>query len=101
MLVEQYPKEKLQEILENDWHPYPTATERDGWDSLPDGIRQAYIARGEQSLSFAWPSLTATSFLDHVRTGTRTRYQAERNQRRNALANLLLFSMSQQKKYRW
>lgn len=90
MLVEQYPKEKLQDILVDAWHPYPKASERDGWDSLPDGIRADYIARGEASLDFEWPTLTATSFLDHVRTGNRSRHQAERNQRRNALGNLLL-----------
>lgn len=90
MLVEKYPIEKLQETLVKDWHPYPNVDERDGWDALPESIRNVYVERGEKSLAFVWPSLTATSFLDHVRTGNRTRFQAERNQRRDALANLVM-----------
>lgn len=90
MLNAQYPLEKLKDILVDTWHPFPTAGERVKWEGLPQGIRDAYIARGEKAIGFDWPSLTATSFLDHVRTGNRTRFQAERNQRRNALADLVM-----------
>ncbi|MFT5366248.1 MAG: hypothetical protein ACI8V2_001195 [Candidatus Latescibacterota bacterium] len=90
MLAEQYPVEKLREILVDEWHPYPTVNEREGWDGLPESIRKVYIERGEKALKFDWPSLIATSILDHVRTGNRSRFQAERNKRRNALADLVL-----------
>jgi hypothetical protein len=90
MLSERFSFEKLNDILVAEWHPFPTANERDKWEDLPQGIRGAYIARGEKALDFNWPSLTAISFLDHVRTGNRTRYQAARNDRRNALAHLVM-----------
>ncbi|MGA1196746.1 MAG: heparinase II/III domain-containing protein [Candidatus Latescibacterota bacterium] len=90
MLSERFSFEKLNDILVAEWHPFPTANERDKWEDLPQGIRSAYIARGEKALDFNWPSLTAISFLDHVRTGNRTRYQAARNDRRNALAHLVM-----------
>ena len=90
MLVEKYPVEMLREKLVQNWHPFPSVDERDGWAALPESIRSVYVERGEKALDFAWPSLTATSFLDHVRTGNRTRFQGERNQRRNALADLVM-----------
>jgi len=90
MLSERYSLEKLNDLLVAEWHPFPTAGEREKWEHLPQGIRDAYITRGEKSLGFDWPSLTATSFLDHVRTGNRTRYQAERNNRRHALGHLVM-----------
>lgn len=90
MLAEQFGTDKLEQILVNDWHPFPTVDEREGWDSLPGQIRKAYVARGEEALDFDWPCLPATLFLDHVRTGNRTRFQNERNKRRGALADLIL-----------
>jgi hypothetical protein len=75
MLAEKYPLEKLREILVEEWHPYPTAEEREAWDGLPDPIRKAYIDRGGGAHAFDWPALTATAFLDHFRTSNRSRFQ--------------------------
>ena len=92
MLAELYPLEKIREILapRNAWHPYPTADERAGWEALPEKIRKGYVARGEESLNFGWPVLPAALFLDYARTGNRSRFQAQRNARRHALADLVL-----------
>ncbi len=90
MLAEKYPIEKLRESLVEEWHPYPRATERGPWEKLPDRLRKVYIERGESALDFAWPVLPATLFLDYAVTGNRTRYQAERNKRRQSLGHLVL-----------
>ena len=90
MLTEKYSKEMLKSSLVDSWHPYPDAADRGSWEALPDPMRKAYVARGEEALSFDWPTLPATLFLDHVRTGNRSRYQNERNKRRTALGHLVL-----------
>ncbi|MCH2662988.1 heparinase II/III-family protein [bacterium] len=90
MLSEIYTVAKLKEVLADAWHPYPKARERERWDALPEGLRQVYVARGESVLDQEWSILSASLFLDFARTGNRTRFQAERNKRRNALGQLLL-----------
>jgi len=92
MLAELYPLKKIREILvsRESWRPYPTANERAGWEALPEKIRKGYVLRGEGSLDFGWPVLPAALFLDYARTGNRSRFQAQRNARRHALANLVL-----------
>jgi hypothetical protein len=90
MLAEKYPVDRLQSSLVDSWHPHPTVSERNQWDSLPDAIRKVYIQRGEDVLEFDWPSLQATRFLDYARTGNRSRFQGDRNGRRNALGHLVL-----------
>ncbi|MGN6758084.1 MAG: heparinase II/III domain-containing protein [Thermomicrobiales bacterium] len=72
------------------WHPYPQAADRDGWAALPAETRSAIVARAEQHLGMAWPPLPATLFLEYVRDGNRTRYQAPYHARRVTLAQLVL-----------
>ncbi|MBN2290216.1 MAG: hypothetical protein JXQ83_12855, partial [Candidatus Glassbacteria bacterium] len=40
-----YPLESLQRMLVQplQWHPYPTVSERDFWESLPGAARSEYI----------------------------------------------------------
>ena len=90
MLAEKYTTEKLLTALVDSWHPYPTVGERDEWALLPNTLRKVYIERGENEMEFAWPSLQAARFLDYARTGNRSRFQADRNQRRQALGHLVL-----------
>jgi hypothetical protein len=90
MLAEKYPIDTLKESLVNHWHPFPKASEREKWDALSGSIRSEYVRRGERALAFEWQSLPATLFLDYFRTGNRTRFETERNNRRNALGHLVL-----------
>jgi len=92
MLSQRYPIDTLRPLLHprEEFHPYPTAGERGPWEALPESLREAYVRRGAAALEFGWPVLTAARFLEFVREGNRTRYQAERNARRGALARLVL-----------
>ena len=84
--------EKMKENLQHrqDWHPFPTADEREPWTSLPQASRQALIARGENCLNYDWPSLPATLFLEFVHTGNRRNYERPSFARRNTLCNLVI-----------
>lgn len=73
-----------------EWVPFPNATDRATWDTLPHEERARLIATAETRLGFAWPELPATTFLDFARNGDRQRFEARHFARRYALADLVL-----------
>ena len=92
MLSEKYCMDRLREILvpREAWHPYPTRDERKAWESIPQDIRQAYIARGDTCLGFDWQPFRATLFLEMAKSGSRALYGKHRQGHRDALGALVL-----------
>lgn len=92
LLSPRYPAETLSTVLlpRQEWHPYPVLTEREAWEGLPQAVRKAYIAQGEEALEGAWPQLTATRYLEYARVGNRSRYQDLYHGRRSRLGSLVL-----------
>ena len=72
------------------WHPFPKISERDRWTALAPAVRAAYVREAEHLLHTDWPTPRATTFLEFVRTGDRSRYQAVSYGRRQQLATLVL-----------
>jgi hypothetical protein len=87
-----FPPEKLKEIIApaSDWHPYPKAGERGAWLELPEKVRIAYIRQAEKHLGCEWETPKASVFLEFVRNGNRTNFQAISYARRAKLAQLVL-----------
>src|SRR5438046_2701566 len=71
------------------FHPFPAASERAGWDALPQDARAALIAKGEAQLKMPWDVLPASLFLEYKRIGNRSHYEAVRNRRRNKVEQLV------------
>jgi hypothetical protein len=92
LLAEEYPQDTLEQLItpRSEWHPFPTIEDPDALEAVPPRIRQAYIDQGEEALDEEWERLPATLFLEFVRTGNRSRYQALRGDRRERLADLVL-----------
>lgn len=92
MLSQTYTEEKLKSILitRENWHPYPTAEDRDGWESISDSVRKAHMARGESALGYEWPTVLAVRYLDFVRDGDRSRHSSISNGRRVFLLGLVI-----------
>ena len=65
--------------------PGPAAADRAAWEALPDDVRAALIAEGEQALAIPYPSLPATLYLDYHRTGQRTPFEDSYFARRRLL----------------
>jgi len=72
------------------YRPFPPAQHRSAWEALPAELRAAQIAGGEQHLGCAWPPLPATFFMEFVRTGDRSHFEALSFDRRRALAALVV-----------
>lgn len=92
MLVQKYLPASLETLLipREDWHPYPTVGEREMWEALPETVRQALIAQGEEALGSEWPHTLAVRYLDYARDGNRSRYEGAHFGRRGMLASLVL-----------
>lgn len=70
--------------------PSPAASDRSFWDGLSSDLKARLVKNGETYLNFTYPSLTATDYMDFLRTGNRDRYQDKQFLRRTALNALVL-----------
>jgi hypothetical protein len=91
-LSKKYPLESLKKMLipAAQWKPYPTAADRSAWEALPDTVRKAHLAYGEQALAREWPRLAATNYLKFARVGNRDQYEAPNFARRDILGTLVI-----------
>lgn len=92
LLSGRFTPEKLKEILVSvqDWHPFPKASEREGWEKVPENVRAAHIRQGEKHLNCDWETPKASVFLEYVRNGNRSNFQRISFNRRAKLAELVL-----------
>ena len=77
-------------LAESKWHPYPTISEREKWDLIPDSIRNVCIDKAEKLTGQQWQILPANIFLDFARNGNRSRYEDIFFERRQRLTTLIL-----------
>ncbi len=91
ILTGRYTADDIRRVLipRDKWQPYPrTASE---WRSrLPSGVVDELIKKGEQYLGKDVPAVSATLFLEYVRNGNRSNYEARSFARRNQLMDLVL-----------
>ena len=59
-------------------------------DSVPESMRQSYIAFGEQYLNKEWSSLSVSVFAEYKKTGNRTHYEGLMFEKRRQLAALVM-----------
>lgn len=84
--------DRLEQILipRDEWKPFPTASERDAWQAIPEAVRKAHVRLGEEALEYEWAPLPASLFLEYARSGNRSNYEGVRRERRNRLVDLTL-----------
>jgi hypothetical protein len=92
LLAKTFPLEFLHEVLPEPgaWRPYPKAGDAAGWEKVPAAVRAAHVRRAEKHLGAAWIVPRASMFLDFVRDGNRSRFEAVSFGRRQRLADLVL-----------
>lgn len=73
----------------DEWHYFPPTSDRKAWESLPDEVKETIITNGDEALSFDWPNLPASVYLEFTRNGNRSNYQAIYFNRRSQLASLV------------
>jgi len=92
LLSGKYPPEKLEQIIQSaaNWHPYPTISDRAGWEKILPATRTAQIERATHHLNREWPMAPATTFLEFMRNGNRENYQQISFDRRVRLTELVI-----------
>lgn len=58
-------------ITDNSWNKYPDYKNRAFWEKLPANIREEYISKAEGYLTYNWPAVKATDYLEFIRSGDR------------------------------
>jgi hypothetical protein len=58
-------------VTDNSWNKLPGYTDRKFWESIPDNLKKEYIARAEELLTYNWPVVKATDYLEFIRSGAR------------------------------
>ncbi len=91
LLSGRYSGDFIKENVEgsSEYKPLPPCGDK-AWNVIPESERDTIIREAEQYLGFDYPILKASVYLDFVRNGNRTRYQAVYSERRDALAALLM-----------
>ncbi len=70
--------------------PYAPLTDRSAWDNLDASWKEQTLALGRKYLGFSYPYISATDFMEFLRTGNRTRFEDKSFSKRHALSALVL-----------
>ncbi|MHA4808421.1 heparinase II/III domain-containing protein [Flavitalea flava] len=90
-LLHRFSKETILQSLipPGSWHPFPQSPE--GWKKvLEDTVIQGLIRKGEEAQQKNFSPLSATLWLEFVRTGNRVDFEAKSFAKRNQLMDLVL-----------
>lgn len=89
--------EKAGDSLPGTYNPFPALSDRNHWDNISDDVSTKYIKSAEEYLTFDFPVLKATDFMEYHRTGNRTGYQNLYGHRRHALNIAMLAELFENK----
>lgn len=84
-------------LSKTELRPFPLKTDRSYWENIDPNIQQYWIQRGEAALQQSWNILPATLFLEYVKIGNRSNYEAVVVKRRANLAALLMAEIFENK----
>ena len=98
-LTELYAELKDKNVFRpgGEWFPYPSYTDRQGWDNLIGDSKEYLIRSGDKYLNYTWQSVPATAYLAYERTGERGVMEAPLKENRIALSALTLAELAEGK----
>ena len=68
--------------------------------TLPDSVKARLVKEGDKGLTYDWPALPASLYLDYKITGTRYNFERKNNERRKILNELAVAAIiTKDKKY--
>ena len=99
LLSGKYTAAQLKTVLipQAQWTPFPKTSDRAAWARADAATMKAILTRANTLINYTWPSIPATKSLLIERTGNRSEYQAIANEKRSALAALLLAEIYENK----
>ncbi len=88
-------KESL--VMNQKWVPYPSYSDRAGWDAMLGEYKPQLIALGEKHLDFDWLVLRATDYLEYNRSGNRHAQEDRMAKNTEALSSLMVAELAEGK----
>lgn len=82
-------------VMNQEWVPYPSYSDRAGWDELMGEHKDAFIALGEKYLGFEWLVLRATDYLELERSGNRYAQEDRMAKNAEALSRLMMAELAE------
>ena len=79
------------------WFPYPSYTDREGWNKILGAHADFLIRSGEKYLDYKWQSIDATAYLAYERTGERQIMENPLKENRLALNALIMAELAEGK----
>jgi hypothetical protein len=79
------------------WVPYPSYQDRQGWNRLLGEWKDEFIRRGEKRLDYEWSVVRATDYMEFERSGNRRIMEDPFGRNNNAIADLLMAEMAEGK----
>lgn len=92
MLCEKFLNANLKEKVTSieDFTPFPKASDRIYWSSIPEELSKPLIKNAEKYLNYTWPPLTATMYMEFVRNGSYKNYDTTYLNRRTTFGTLVI-----------
>lgn len=84
-------------VAKDKWVPYPSYQDRKGWSDFLGKQQGDYIKNGEAYLNYKWQVITATDYLEYLRSGSRTIMETPFNQNLTAISNLFFAELAEGK----
>lgn len=99
MLLDKYRELYDESVFCHDgsWLPYPSYTDREGWDKMLGSHASYLVSQGEKYLDYKWQNVPATAYLAYERTGERNVMQEPLKSDRIALNTLMLAELAEGK----
>lgn len=77
-------------VLNQQWVPYPSYSDRAGWEKLAGSYRSEILEKGDKALQFQWIVVKATDYIEFEKSGSRQIMEAPFNANISALKDLVL-----------
>lgn len=84
-------------IMNQEWVPYPSYTDRSGWDRLLGDAKDSFIQKGEKQLNYEWKVVKATDYIEFERSGNRDIMQNPFGSNNRAIADLFMAELAEGK----
>jgi hypothetical protein len=99
LLENSITKEQLARVLakNTEWVNLPAYHNRQAWESISPEVRTNIIQKGEKALQCKWPVITATDYLEFIRSGNRQIMQQPQSERTQAITSLALAELAEGK----
>lgn len=99
LLTSRATRQELKTMLDTtrSWVWLPTYADREGWEKLLGNNRDSYIRKGESRLSYSWPRVKATDYLEFLRSGNRSEMEGIVAENNRAVTDLLMAELAEGK----